>query len=279
VAPQRPRPPAGHDLVRLPPEPSGLIHWGHTRAADDLWWLPVSDDPASWRIVACDDEGGHWAEFECTTTQFVYRLLTQQLQLPWSDHRPRQPASFAPMPIPPGSDWDPRPEGLLRRPVPVATRHGWQATVRAAAAGHAQPAAPAQAPPIAHPVPADYLELLAEPGPGAYAGLAVAPAAELPALGARVAERHRRLRGGQHFIPAHFHPEPGGLIPWAQLPDSDGCCWYPAGRDPATWPVVVCSRDGVGWQRCDLSTTWSSPASVDTGFHAASGCWCAVILS
>jgi len=56
----------GTILYAFHPEPSGLIHWGHTRAADDLWWLPVTDHPASWRIVASDDEGGHWAEFDCT---------------------------------------------------------------------------------------------------------------------------------------------------------------------------------------------------------------------
>jgi hypothetical protein len=157
------------------------------------------------------------------------------------------------MPVPPGFDRDPRPEGLLRRPDPVATRNGWQAIIRAAV-GRVDPA-PARAHPGGHPVPADYLELVAEHGPGAYAGLAVAPAADLPALGARVAERHRWLRGGERFIPAHLHPEPGGLIPWAELPGGDACCWYPAGRDPGSWPVVVCSRDGAGWQRYDLSTT------------------------
>jgi hypothetical protein len=158
------------------------------------------------------------------------------------------------MPVPPGFDWDPRPEGLLRQPDPVATRDGWQAIIRAAAAGRVDPA-PARAHPGGYPVPADYLELVAEHGPGAYAGLAVAAAAGLPALGARVADRHRWLRGGERFIPAHFHPEPGGLIPWGELPGGDACCWYLAGRDPATWPVVVCSRAGAGWQRYDLSTT------------------------
>jgi hypothetical protein len=260
----------GTILYAFHPEPSGLIPWGHTRTGDDFWWLPVTDDPASWRIVA-SDHGVDWAEFDCTTTEFVYRLLTEQLILsvsdrtpqilPFADRRPHHRPSFRPMPVPSDSDWDadsdwdPRPTGLLQAPAPVATRDGWQVIIRAHAAGHAQPAAPAQAHPIGHPVPADYLELLAEPGPGSYAGLAVAAAGELAILGARVADRQRSLRGGGHFIPAHFHPEPGGLLPWGELPGGDACCWYPAGRDPATWPVILCSAAGAGWQRSDLTTT------------------------
>jgi len=260
----------GTILYAFHPEPSGLIRWGHTRTGDDFWWLPVTASPRGWRIVA-SDHGVDWAEFDCTTTEFVHRLLTERLILPvsdrtpqilpFADRRPHQRPSFRPMPVPPDSNWyadsyrDPRPRGLLRPPAPVATRDGWQAIIRADAAGHAQPAAPAQAPPTVHPLPADHLELLAEHGPGSYAGLAVAAAGELPILGARVADRQRSLRGGEHFVPAHFHPEPGGLIPWGELPDGDACCWYPAGRDPATWPVVVCSAAGAGWQRYDLTTT------------------------
>ena len=214
----------GTILYAFHPEPSGLIRWGHTRTGDDFWWLPVTDDPASWRIVA-SDHGVDWAEFDCTTTEFVYRLLTEQLILPvsdrtpqilpFADRRPHQRPEFRPMPVPPDSDWAPRPRGLLRQPTPVATRDGWQAILRAHAAGHARPAASAQAHPTAHPVPADYLELLADHGPGSYAGLGVAAAGELPILGVRVADQQRWLRGGQHFIPAHFHPEPGGLLPGA----------------------------------------------------------------
>ena len=260
----------GTILYAFHPEPSGLIPWSHTRTGDDFWWLPVTDDPASWRIVA-SDHGVDWAEFDCTTTEFVHRLLTEQLILsvsdrtpqilPFADRRPHHRPSFRPMPVPSDADWDadpdwdPRPTGLLRPPVPVATRDGWQAIIRAHAAGHAQPAAPAQVPPTGHPVPADYLALLAEASPGGYAGLAVAAAGELSTLGARVADRQRALRGGEHFIPAHFHPEPGGLIPWGELPGGDACCWYPAGRDPATWPVILCSAAGAGWQRYDLTTT------------------------
>jgi hypothetical protein len=242
------------------PEPSGLIRWGHTRTGDDFWWLPVTDSPRAWRIVA-SDHGVDWAEFDCTTTEFVYRLLTEQLILsvsdrtpqilPWADRRPHHRPEFRPMPVLPDSDWGPRPRGLLRQPVPVATRDGWQAIIRAHAAGHAQPAAPAQP----HPIPADYLELLAEHGPGSYAGLTVAAAGELPILGAGVADRQHSLRGGAHFIPTHFHPEPGGLMAWGELPDGDACCWYPASRDPATWPVILCSAAGAGWHRYDLTTT------------------------
>jgi hypothetical protein len=255
MAPQQPRPPAGNDLVCLPPGAIRADPLGQTRDAENLWWLPVSDDPAGWRIVASDSGGGHWAEFDGTTTEFIYRLLTGELALPWSDRGPQPPPSFSPLPVPPGSAGNLRPESLLRQPDPVLAREGWQATIRAADAVHAQPAAPVQAHSIAHPLPPDYLELLAEHGPGSYAGLALAAAAELPALGARVADRQRALRGGEHFIPAHFHPEPGGLIPWGELPGGDACCWYPAGRDPAAWPVVVCSPRGAGWQRYDLTTT------------------------
>jgi hypothetical protein len=245
------------------PEPSGLIRWGHTRTAEELWWLPITDDPASWRIVVSSSDGEQWkwTESDSTTTGFIYMLLTGQLRLPPGlvpilTERPLPTApQFMPMPVPPDTDWDHEPHGLPWLPAPVAGRDGWQTVIRAAAADHPQRAAPALAEPITHQVPADYLELLADHGPGSYAGLAVAAVAELPALGGRVADRQRSLRSGEHFIPAHFHPEPGGLIPWGELPGGDACCWYPAARDPATWPVVVCSAAGAGWQRYDLTTT------------------------
>jgi hypothetical protein len=147
------------------PEPSGLIRWGHTRTGDDFWWLPVTDSPRDWRIVA-SDHGVDWAEFDCTTTEFVHRLLTERLILavsdrtpkilPFCDRRPHHRPEFHPMPVPPDadwdsdwdadSDWDPRPSALLRQPAPVATRDGWQAVIRAAAAVQAQPAAPPRHP-------------------------------------------------------------------------------------------------------------------------------------
>jgi hypothetical protein len=160
----------GTILYAFHPEPSGLIRWGHTRTGDDFWWLPVTDSPRAWRIVA-SDHCVDWADFDCTTTEFVYRLLTEQLILsvsdrtpqilPWADRRPHHRPEFRPMPVLPDSDWNPQADG----------------------------SAPA-----------------ASPG------------------------RHPRRHG-------------------------DACCWYPAGRDPATWPVVLCSASGAGWQRYDLTST------------------------
>jgi hypothetical protein len=130
-------------------EPSGLIPWGHTRTGEVFWWLPVTDDPASWRIVVSSSGAEQWTEFDSTTTGFVHAVLTRQLQLPADsvvhiDEGPFSPPQFSPMPPPNYSDWDPRAMRLLRPLAPVATRDGWQAIIRAHAAGHAGAGARAQ---------------------------------------------------------------------------------------------------------------------------------------
>ena len=80
------------------------------------------------------------------------------------------------------------------------------ATADRRSSGHMPPAMPSQPPPTAHPVPADYLELLAEHGPGSYAGLAVAAAGQLPIL----AWIHRVPSGWAVRVAREVRPDLGG---------------------------------------------------------------------
>jgi hypothetical protein len=46
--------------------------------------------------------------------------------------------------------------------------------------------------------------------------------------------------GGQR---GPYHPEPGGLVPFAMLDDGSVLCWNPLDDNPDRWPVSVVSHD------------------------------------
>ncbi|MFJ8475968.1 SMI1/KNR4 family protein [Kitasatospora sp. NPDC094011] len=69
------------------PAAGGLLRWADSVQADQFFWLTDSADPDRWPILAQahDDVAAGWERFDGSTSEFIYRVLT--------DHR--QPFSIA----------------------------------------------------------------------------------------------------------------------------------------------------------------------------------------
>ncbi|MFH8371510.1 hypothetical protein [Streptomyces sp. NPDC018031] len=79
----------GSDLWRpyeLYPAPGGLLQWGSTEQADQFFWLTEGADPDRWPVLVTEDVPDSWVRFDGTTTEFVYRMLTDR-QHPFSTAR------------------------------------------------------------------------------------------------------------------------------------------------------------------------------------------------
>lgn len=62
--------------IHAPGTTGGLIPWGTTRAADMFFWQ-VTDGPVdAWPILASMEDAENWHRYEMTTTEFLYRILT-----------------------------------------------------------------------------------------------------------------------------------------------------------------------------------------------------------
>ncbi|MFI0715794.1 hypothetical protein ACH4SK_35270 [Streptomyces inhibens] len=59
------------------PAPGGLLRWAFTEQADEFFWLTEGPDPDTWPLLACGEEG-EWSRFDGSTTEYVYRLLTDR---------------------------------------------------------------------------------------------------------------------------------------------------------------------------------------------------------
>lgn len=68
------------------PAASGLLRWADSVQADQFVWLTESANPDEWPILAqAHEDVGEWARFDGSTSEFIYRLLTD----------PQQPFSVA----------------------------------------------------------------------------------------------------------------------------------------------------------------------------------------
>ncbi|MFD0558685.1 hypothetical protein FB566_4638 [Stackebrandtia endophytica] len=63
-------------------------------------------------------------------------------------------------------------------------------------------------------------------------------------------ETLRVFRRGSDF-PYEFWPEPGGLVPWADVNGDLLFCWRTVGDDPDAWPVVVADNGVSEWSEFD----------------------------
>ncbi|MCM2389787.1 SMI1/KNR4 family protein [Streptomyces albipurpureus] len=68
------------------PAPGGLLEWAHSEQADQFFWLTEGLDPDRWPILATPDLPDSWVRFDGTTTEFIYRILTER-QHPFSTAR------------------------------------------------------------------------------------------------------------------------------------------------------------------------------------------------
>ncbi|WP_457033570.1 hypothetical protein [Kitasatospora sp. P5_F3] len=66
------------DLMRpyLPrPADGGLVAWGRTCQADTFFWLPSSEDPDSWPILALEEDFAGWHRFDMTVPEFILEVI------------------------------------------------------------------------------------------------------------------------------------------------------------------------------------------------------------
>ncbi|MGR6969975.1 hypothetical protein ACU639_10225 [Streptomyces cynarae] len=64
---------------------SGLILWGNSLTEDQYYWLAdASTRPEQWPIVARTDPLEDWHRFDISTTEFIYRVLTDRDFRPFS---------------------------------------------------------------------------------------------------------------------------------------------------------------------------------------------------
>ncbi|MFD4259276.1 SMI1/KNR4 family protein [Streptomyces sp. NPDC058534] len=57
------------------PGRNGVIEWGATEWADQYCWLVDAQHPGKYPILARGD-AGEWRKFEMSTSEFLYRVLT-----------------------------------------------------------------------------------------------------------------------------------------------------------------------------------------------------------
>ncbi|MFB7379807.1 SMI1/KNR4 family protein [Kitasatospora purpeofusca] len=72
----------------LGPAPSSrpaikLLRWAVTSAEHSFCWLVEDPDPDEWPVFASRDNGEPWKRFDCSSTEFVHRMLTDP-QHPYS---------------------------------------------------------------------------------------------------------------------------------------------------------------------------------------------------
>jgi len=104
-------------------------------------------------------------------------------------------------------------------------------------------------------LPSDYRAFVSRFGSGSIGGFLHIrnPSSENPYV--RLVDAHEaqvvvlhELRDSGEDLPYPIHPEPGGLILWAESSNGDCCYWVadPPG-DPAAWTVVVNESRGPYW--------------------------------
>lgn len=71
---------AGYKRFPYPiyPEVGGLIIWGNGRNGEEFYWLPNSDDPDEWGVVAASSGWDDWAEVPGPMSRFLLDVGTGQ---------------------------------------------------------------------------------------------------------------------------------------------------------------------------------------------------------
>lgn len=61
------------------PDCNGLLPWGITENGDELFWL-VNGIPEHWKVVVYGSRSEEYIEYNCTLTEFLYKLLTRKIK-------------------------------------------------------------------------------------------------------------------------------------------------------------------------------------------------------
>ncbi|SFB87725.1 hypothetical protein SAMN05421773_101352 [Streptomyces aidingensis] len=246
------------------PAEGGLLAWGTTRAAEELFWDTSAADPDRWTVTvfrrdALYREGNPWWETGLTLSEFLAAVV----------RGPVRPADggegFGPLPAVvarnraltgPGP-WTPPPRRVplspeLRRfaletgtgtaalrvlvpPPPDRPRPG-------------EPAWPEVSERLGTGLPREYAELMELYGAGEWGGWLRfydpldGGGSGLVARSRADAQVYRELRAEfPEECPLPVWPEPGGLLSFADSADGDVLGWLTEG-EPDSWPLVVWPR-------------------------------------
>lgn len=60
------------------PDPGGVFPWARTSNGDQLFWL-TTGEPSQWTIVLNESHSRLFEHFSCTTTEFLYGIMTGAL--------------------------------------------------------------------------------------------------------------------------------------------------------------------------------------------------------
>jgi hypothetical protein len=245
--------PADHPYAFYP-EPGGLLHCAWGAGADGYFWdTSVSADPNQWTVVARLSARPEHGQAEDTWASLAVSLTDLLAVIVEEDPPPRATRY---------DTYEPYVMDLPDTVRPTAPTSVDSSTVDRVAARLKVRGVPATAGPWQGSVPADYRALMKRVGPGTIDGALQLLAPKAPD-GFDCDEEQARyaamLRRGRKFEPrtvrAAVAPEPGGLVLWGVFTTGETLWWLPAWPEPDGWPTVMCSADGISWQRLDSSST------------------------
>ncbi|WP_436773847.1 SMI1/KNR4 family protein [Yinghuangia sp. YIM S09857] len=69
------------------PQSGGLLDWAYCGYGQRFYWLTDGDDPDRWPVIAWQDRGHEKFRFDGSTSEFLYRLLTEDLEIDFIPER------------------------------------------------------------------------------------------------------------------------------------------------------------------------------------------------
>ena len=65
----------------LYPTPGGIFPWGHDDNGGELAWLPDTDDPDRWPVIATDGDCSGYDRFDMSVTEFILKWLNNEVSV------------------------------------------------------------------------------------------------------------------------------------------------------------------------------------------------------
>jgi len=248
------------------PEPGGVLPWGYTRTAGQVFWLTGPGDPDGWPVVVATEECDYWDRFDGTACEFLIEVTAARYDARGFTEGPilglqhgEQPIDLASRPVfEPETASPPVPAGPPAGPRadfwPLRLKKvSWERLPVNELAAVRELAGPP--PPGVRPVdwtgvharlgfalPSDYRAFIDAYGPGTFGDIRIAaPGApgemDLLALLGRKYDQVRYLPRTEWEPP--YYPEPGGAVCCGETTGGYTIGWAPVRPDPNQWTVVA----------------------------------------
>lgn len=242
--------------VVVHPEPGGLLPWAGIGRDWIICWSTTDPDPGQWTVVVCDPFEDEWYPYAGSATAFLRdfvlgRTGIDELSYIYEDNPAPLFATAPHEPSEPRPAAQVYPDGLARLAETVGE---FVPPVDASADLHSALGAQVTARPavdwldvaarLGSPVPNDYQRLIdggvpERIGPVRLALPGGAGESDLVGLANLVHARALAAHESTGGFREPYHPEPGGLVPWAIADNGAVLCWCPLGDDSNLWPVTV----------------------------------------